>query len=167
MSATDTGTPDVDEATQRSSAPEAPARKKRSNLLPAIVIAVGLVVGAFLMKPSAPAPEGDAAAEEEPEILPGEMATIEPITLNLSDGHYLRLGVGIELVEGVPAGEFLEGGDADRFKDLMISEVGGMTIEQVSTTDGREALKSTLRHGAEELYGEEFSEIYLTEAVVQ
>ena len=81
MSATDTGTPDADEATQRSSAPEAPARKKRSNLLPAIVVAVGLVVGAFLMKPSAPAPEGDAAAEEEPEILPGEMATIEPILI--------------------------------------------------------------------------------------
>jgi flagellar FliL protein len=166
MTATDTRAPETEEGEEPAAVAEAPPAKKRSNLVPAIVIAVGLVVGGFLMKPSAPPAEGEAAKEEE-EVVPGEMATIEPITLNLADGHYLRLGVGIELVEGVPAKEFLEGGDADRFKDLMISEVGDMTIEQVSTTEGRTALKATLRHGAEKLYEDEFVEIYLTEAVVQ
>lgn len=167
MTATDTRAPDRDDAADEESSP-APARKKRSNLVPAIVVAVGLIVGGFLMKPSAAPADGGASAEEQPvEIIPGEMATIEPVTLNLADGHYLRLGVSIELVEGVPAKEFLEGGDADRFKDLMIGEVGDMTMADVSTTTGRTELKATLRHGAQKLLGEEFSEVYLTEAVVQ
>lgn len=167
MTATDTRAPESEEGEEPTAEVEAPPAKKRSNLVPAIIVAAGLVVGGFLMKPSAPAAEGEAAKEKEEEVVPGEMATIEPITLNLADGHYLRLGVGIELVEGVPAKEFLEGGDADRFKDLMISEVGDMTVDQVGTTEGRTALKATLRHGAEKLYEDEFVEIYLTEAVVQ
>jgi flagellar FliL protein len=166
MTATDTRAPDDDSvAEEEPVASAAPAAKKRSNLVPAIVVAVGLIVAAYLMKP-APAPAAEKEAEEV-EIIPGEMATIEPITLNLADGHYLRLGVGVELVEGVPAGEFLEGGHAAKFKDLMIAEVGDLTMADVTTTEGREALKGTLRDGAHELFEEEFSEIYLTEAVVQ
>jgi flagellar FliL protein len=166
MTATDTRSPDAEDAPEETPAePVATVVKKRSNLVPAIVVAVGLIVAAFLMKP-APAPAEEKEAEEV-EIIPGEMATIEPITLNLSDGHYLRLGVGVELVEGVPAGEFLEGGHAAKFKDLMIAEVGDLTVDQVTTSEGREALKETLRGGAHHLFEEEFSELYFTEAVVQ
>lgn len=141
-------------------------KKKKSNLIPALIIAVALIVGAYLMKP---APAGGEAKEEEKveEVIPGEIATIESMTLNLADGHYLMLGLGMELVEGVPAKEFAESGETDKFKDLIIAKVGDMTVDQVSTTEGREALKETLRHGAKELYPDEFIEIYLTEAVVQ
>ena len=52
-----------------------------------IVIGLVLVIAAaaawwFLLRPSGPA---------EPE--PGEVMTMEPIQINLADGHYLRVGI--------------------------------------------------------------------------
>jgi flagellar FliL protein len=139
---------------------------KRSNVLPALIIAGGLVVGGFLMKPSAaPAAAEEEAAEEE--VVPGELVALESMTLNLSDGHYLRLGVALELVEGVPAKEFEETGATKRFQDLVIDRVADLPSEQFSTAEGRDELKELLRDGGHELFEEEFFEVYLTELVVQ
>ncbi len=170
MSTTEAPTAPGDEAVEAEPPSEGKkgkkAKGKRSNVLPALIGAGGLVVGGFLMKPSsAPAATEEAAAEEE--AVPGELVALEPMTLNLSDGHYLRLGVALELIEGVEAKEFEESGATNRFRDLIIDRAADLTSGEVATPDGRDQLKSTLRDGGHELFEEEFFEIYLTELVVQ
>ncbi|MHB1137597.1 MAG: flagellar basal body-associated FliL family protein [Microthrixaceae bacterium] len=176
MSTTEAPTAPGDEATAADAPPEGDAKKgkkgkkgkkdKRSNVLPALIVAGGLVVGGFMMKPSA-APAAAAEAEEEEAPIPGELVALESMTLNLSDGRYLRLGVALELVEGVEAAEFEESGATNRFRDLIIDRVADLSADEVATPDGRDQLKSLLRDGGHELFEEEFFEIYLTELVVQ
>ncbi len=173
MSTTEAPTAPGDEATEATDAAAEPEGKqgrkgkaKRSNVVPAVIIAVGLVVGGFLMKPSG-APAGEEEVVEEEEVLPGEVVALDAMTLNLSDGHYLRLGVALELIEGVEAKEFEESGATNRFRDLLIERVADLPAEQFTTPEGREELKSLLRDGGHELFEEEFHEVYLTELVVQ
>ena len=146
----------------------APPPKKRSNLIPALVLAVGLL-GAGFMVSSAVKGGGatdDAAAAEE-EVVPGEIVQLEPMTLNLTDGRYLRLGLAVELVEGVPGEEWIEHGGSSRYMDLIIDRVGERSGEEIVAKGGRDELKELLRDGGAELFADEFSEIYVTEFIVQ
>lgn len=147
--------------------PRAP--KSRSLVLPALILAVGLVAGGFLMGSGgsdAPAEEG-AGAEEEHEVVPGEVVPLDPMTLNLADGHYLRLGVAVELVEGVPGAEWVEHGESSKYVDAVIEKVGGWSSEQLTAEGGRDELKGALRAAGTELFEHEFHEVYLTEFIVQ
>jgi len=167
MSITESPDAATEEGDASESAEAPPAeKKKRSNVVPALIIAVGLIVGGFLMKPS-PAPATEEAEAAEEEVIPGELVALEPMTLNLSDGHYLRLGMALELIEGVPAKEFEETGATNRFRDLVIDRVADLPSDQFATAEGRDELKELLRDGGHELFEEEFVEIYLTELVVQ
>ena len=78
----------------RPDAPAADAPEKAGGRKKLLVIALVLVVGAgagwwFLLRPSGPA---------EPE--PGEVMTMEPIQVNLAGGHYLRVGIALQLSVG-------------------------------------------------------------------
>ena len=75
----------------RSAAPPEPevratgGRKKMVLIL--VVVAVAAAAGWwFLLRPTAPA-----------EPVPGEVMTLEPIQVNLADGHYLRVGIALQL----------------------------------------------------------------------
>lgn len=148
--------------------PQAPARQQRSLVLPALILAVGLVVGGFLMgSGGSDAPAEEHAAEEGEEVVPGEIVPLEPMTLNLVDGSYLRLGVAVELVEGVPGGEWVEHGESSKYVDAVIEKVGGWSSEQLTAEGGRGELKDVLRDAGTELFEHEFHEVYLTEYIVQ
>jgi len=141
-----------------------PEKKKRSNLLPALVLAAGMIGAAFLLKPSG---DAGAAAEATTTTAPaGAVVAIDPMTLNLSDG-LIRIGVAIELSETADPKEFEEHGATNRLKDLVIFEVSGRTAAEVSSVEGLEKLKTTLTEGAKELYHDEFHGLYLTDLVVQ
>lgn len=160
---TDVLDPTDDETVEPEVDPSAPS-KRRSNLLPAIVLAVGLVAAAFLLRPG---PSSDGAAATTTTVAPGPTVALDPMTLNLGDGSLLRIGVAIELAEDVDAAAFSEHGSMNRLRDLIIFEVSELGVEQVSGSDGLDALKATLTEGAERLYGEEFHGLYLTDLVVQ
>ena len=140
-----------------------PAKKKRSNLVPALVLAAGMLGAAFMLKPAPPidpnATTTTAAA--------GPVVALDAMTLNLEDDHLIRIGVAVELAETADAEAFEGEGATNRLKDLIIFEVSGLTSEQVSSAEGLDSLKHTLTEGAEELYGEEFHGLYLTDLVVQ
>jgi len=138
----------------------------RSNLIPAVVLALGLAAGGYFMGGSG---GGDASASDEPvkeELVPGGVATMDPLSVNLADGHFLKVGIALELVEGVEVGEFMKG-EISKAKDLLIDRMGGLPMEQLTSPDGRKAIKEDLAKAAKKLFKDEVIDIYFTDFVMQ
>lgn len=119
-----------------------------------IILAVfGLVVGAawyFVLRP-----------DGEVEAKPGEVVRLDPIQINLAGGHYLRLGLALQLTE---TAHELDGSPA---LDSAITVFSGRPVGEVNKPETRE----TLRHDLEELlhdrYHGEVMEVLFTEYVTQ
>ncbi len=140
--------------------------KKGKKKLVLILLAVVLVLGGgagwyFLMGPGA-APADAAAAEPEPEPEPGEVLTVEAVSINLAGGHYLRLGIALQLTT-----EVHEEISSAHALDLAIALFSGRTVEEVSSPEGRDRLKDELRHQLDEAYHGEVMDVYLTDYVTQ
>src|SRR4051812_15582508 len=76
-------------------------KKKRSRkklLIPVVVLVLGLSVGGFLFmsgsKKSAAHPSTTTTT-----VALGQVVRIDPITLNLADGHVLKVGIALQMVE--------------------------------------------------------------------
>lgn len=162
---------------------EAPAKGGKSNLIPAIVLAIGLLGGGFFMSQrSAPAPA--EAAEVEPveeateEVL-GPVYALESITLNLADGHYLKVGLALQMAP--PEGEeeaasghgsteeeaTMPAGEQAPALDATITLFGAHTSAEVGDPTAREELKHQLVERIAEAYHGEVVDVYFTEFVVQ
>lgn len=147
-------------------AEEEAAPKSRKKLI-IIVLAAVLVLGGgaawyFLMGPGHAA-EGEAAhAEPEPE--PGAVLTVEPISVNLAAGHYLRIGLGLQMT--ADAGGHGEP-DPSKAVDLLIAKFSGRDMAAVSDPATRDALKAELLVEIEEAYHGEVMDLYLTNYVTQ
>ncbi len=149
-------------AAKEAPAPEPEPEKKKGKkklflILGAVVVVAGAAAYVFLGM------GGDAeAAEPEPE--PGAVVAVEPISLNLAQGHYLRLGFSLQMT--VEAGGH---GDPDPGKavDAAIALFSGRTVAEVSDPATRESLKQEFLHQVEELYHGEVMDVYLTNYVTQ
>ncbi len=147
----------------------------KSRLL-AIIIGLLIVVilaGAywFLMGPGAASAEEstDEAAteevvEEEEEAESGGVQVVESISINLDNGHYLRLGLGLDLSEDAAAH-----GDIGEAKalDAAIALFSGQTIDDLADEEYRESLKEHLAETLEEIYHGEVIGVYYTDFVTQ
>ena len=69
----------------------------------------------------------------------GTVKTLDPITVNLAGGHFLKLGMAMQF--DASAGEETDGSKA---LDLAISAFSGRTIDELATTDGRDKAKEEL-----------------------
>jgi flagellar FliL protein len=141
---------------------EPPKAKKKGKRL--ILILVVLLVGGgagywFLLKPSGADPAVEAV---EPSPEPGAVVVIEPISLNLADGHYLRLGLGLQLTA-----EVAEEPDTARALDQAVSLFSGRPVAEVTSTEGREALRVELIALLDEAYEGEVMDVYFTDYVTQ
>jgi flagellar FliL protein len=137
----------------------------KSNLIPAVVLAVGIAVGGYFMGGSGE-PASAGAESTTTTALPGEIATMDPISVNLADGHFLKVGLGVQLSEAANAEEFPKG-PMSKVKDLLISEVGGGDMVVLSTNAGREELKHRLTEKAAEEFEGEVLGFYFTDFVMQ
>lgn len=140
-------------------------------MLPAVVLAVGLLGGGFLMKP-APAPAAAAVpVEEETEVeAPGPVVETEPITINLADGHYLKLALALELAAPEEGGEEEEAppeGFHARAVDAAIATFSLRTVEELSDPATRDEVKAELIAHVAEAYHDEVAALYFTEFVTQ
>jgi flagellar FliL protein len=105
---------------------------------------------------------GEPAAEPEPE--PGAVVAVEPVSLNLADGHYLRLGFELQFtVEAAGHGD-PETGPA---VDAAIALFSGRSVSEVSDPAQREALKAEFKTQLDELYHGEVYDVFLTNYVTQ
>lgn len=126
----------------------------RKKMLLVGVLVVALAAAAwwwFMMRP--------AAADQEPE--PGEVLQLEPIQVNLEDGHYLRIGIALQAVEGAHE---IEGSKA---LDATIELFTGESVESLANEKHRHRLKDELVEQLEESYEEEVIGVYFTDFVTQ
>ncbi len=136
-------------------------KKGKGNLVPAVVLAVGIAVGGYFMGGSS-----GAAPAEEPKPELGEVATMDALSVNLADGHFLKVGIALQLTKDVSLEHFGEG-ELAKAKDLLIEEVGGRPMEELATPDGREKLKEELVEKAEETFHGDVIDVYFTDFVMQ
>jgi flagellar FliL protein len=140
--------------------PEPEPRKRRR--WPVLVVALvalaaaGAVAAWFFLR----TPDAEAAAPPEPE--PGAVLQVDPVSLNLADGHYLRLGLGLQLTA-----EAHEPPDPARALDLAIALFSGRHVDEVSDPATRDELKAQLAEQLHEAYEGEVLDVYLTEYVTQ
>ena len=150
-------------ADEKDGAAEAP--KKSNKMLMIIVIAAVVLIGGgagafFMMK-------GDSAeAAKEPEK--GAVTAIdESLTINLADGHYLKLQFALQQTADAGTEEV----DTSEAINMAIDEYTGKTVAELSTDKGREEIKDDLLKKLEAAYTEDKKKmvmgIYYTQFVTQ
>jgi len=125
--------------------------KKKLVIIAVLVLVLGAAGWFFFMRP--------AGAEAGPE--PGEVAALEPIQVNLSGGHYLRVGIALQLT--TKAHEV----DGSQALDAVIAVFSGHSMEEVNQPKVREALREDLVKKLEKRYEEGVMGVYFTEFVTQ
>ena len=160
---------------------EAPLKAPKTNhLVPAVVLAVGLLGGGFFMGgrsgdaaiAAAPAPSpADHAPEESGH---GPVQELEPITLNLADGRFLKVGIALQTAEA--GGESEEGGEelpGAKALDIAIDLLGSHTMDELASPKEREVVKKELSKRVAEAYADPVTaepmvtKVYFTEFVMQ
>ena len=145
------------------------APKKKSKLPMLIIIIVVLLGGAgagayFMLKPA----DDKAAAAEAEKSEPGEVVKLDAVTINLADGHYLKMAFALQATA-----DAAEARDGSKAMDIAIATYTDMPIAELSTAKGRETAKAEFRKKIEEAYMDEETkksavmDVYLTQFVTQ
>ena len=164
-------------------APTAPAKGVGNNLVPAVVIAIGLLGGGFFMGGKAGgsagtvAPPAAEAAHAETEHH-GPVQSLDAITLNLADGHFLKIGLALQMAPAEEEGGGHGGGGGEELApakalDIAITLLGSYTMEELADPKERELVKSELSELVAEAYVDPetrapvVTKVYFTEFVMQ
>jgi flagellar protein FliL len=132
----------------------APEKKSKKKLIIAVVLVL-VIAGAaywFFLKP--------AGAEPPPE--PGEVVALEPIQVNLAEGHYLRMSIALQATTTVSHG--VEGSKA---LDLAIETFTGQKVADLANKETLAALKAHLMTEIDHAYHGDVMDVYYTEFVTQ
>ena len=141
-------------------APAGGRRKKLLALVGAVLLVAGGAAWFLLLGPGASAEA--AEPEKEPEVELGDVVAVEPISINLADGHYLKLGLGLQTVADVAHEP-----DGSIALDAAITLYSGRSMAELADPTAREALKGELLHTLEEEYHHDVVDVYFTEYVMQ
>ena len=146
---------------------EKPAKGK-SNLVPAVIVAVGLIVGGkFMGGGSTTVVQASAGgATTTTTAAEGEIVKLDSITLNLSDGHFLKIGLALQLIKGGPTAEVFKA-ESPKALDLAISLLGAKTMEELSKPHERELAKQQLSAEVKDAYAGKVLGVLFTEFVMQ
>jgi flagellar protein FliL len=138
---------------------EAPPRRRRGVLVVVALVAVlAVAAAAFVLRPWDGAPA--EAADAPPEL--GLVIPVDPISVNLTEGHYLRLGFSIQLTKDATA-EF----QVARALDIAIAVYSGRDAAEVNDPVRREELKTELVRQLSETFEGQVVDVYLTDYVTQ
>jgi flagellar FliL protein len=145
----------------------AEAPKKSNKMLMIIVIAAVVLIGGgagafFMMK------GGDSKAEAATPKKGTVVVNIDdPVTVNLADGHYLKLGFSLQQTEEAGTEEV----NPSEAINLAIDEYTGKTVAELSTEKGRDSIKEELLNKIVGAYTEKdkkmVMDIYYTQFVTQ
>lgn len=137
----------------------APSKFRKFRKLIIVLLAVVLLGGAgggyILFSPT------DAGAQAKPE--PGVVVPLDAITINLAEGHYLKVKLSLQAT--AEAGE--EEIDGSKALDTAIAYFSNRKIAELSSTAGRENAKHALVERIGEAYEGHIMDIYFTEFVMQ
>lgn len=126
-----------------------PKSKKKLIIILVAVLAIG-GGGYMFMKPKPAGPP-----------VPGEVVKLDPIQINLAGGHYLRLGIALQLTASAHEA------DGSKALDAAITIFSGLPMAEVNDTKHREELKKELEKELGHLYHDEVMGAYFTEFVTQ
>lgn len=144
-------------ATSADAAP-APAEQKKGGLgklvkLVGIFVVVVAVAGAayfFLLKKDPNAPKQ-----------PGEIVTLDPQQINLAQGHYLSIGIALQMAKGAKEA------DGSKALDATIDTFSNKAVSDIALTEQREALKKQLVEELKKRYDGDVLGVYFTQFVTQ
>ena len=170
---------DAAPAAEGAEAPATTTKGGGNNLIPAVVLAIGLLGGGFFMggkggdaAVAAPQPPAEHAAEDDGH---GPIQELEPVTLNLADGRFLKVGIALQLATSDEEGGE-EGGEelpAAKALDIAITLLGSHTMEELAHPKERELVKKELSELVAEAYTDPetddpvVTKVYFTEFVMQ
>lgn len=153
--ATTTKAPAVEETA------EAPAKsRKKLFIIIGVVLVVAAAAAYFLLLKG-----GGEEKVEEP--VPGVVLTNDPITLNLSGGHYLKVGLALQFTEEGGGGGHGAAPDGSHALDYMIETFSGRSVAELSNPESRHKLKEHLLEEVKHAYHDGVMDIYFTEFVIQ
>lgn len=149
-----------------------------------IILAVVAVVGIGASQMLGGKKKADANAEPTTTTLAEiGVVSLDPVTVSLQDGTYVKFDLGIRLVMKVPEkGEHVpefagghEGFDADTFKttygiiarDKAAEAVTHFTGAELQTPEGQEQAKKEITHAVEEGYHGYVDEVYIVGFIIQ
>jgi flagellar FliL protein len=133
-------------------AAEKPKSKKKLLLIVAVVVLAAVGGGAYFLLGS----DG-----EEPPPEPGEVLPLESITVNLTEGHYLKMRLALQATA-----EVTEDIDGSKALDLAVDEFSNKSVAELGN-EGRQKHKAELKEKIIEAYEGEVMDIYVTDFVMQ
>jgi flagellar FliL protein len=124
--------------------------KKKLILVLVAVLAIGGAAYWFVLKP-----------KPEPKPEPGEVVSLEPIQINLEGGHYLKIGVALQLTTTAHEA------DGSKALDATIELFSGRSMDELTRHESRAKLKKELAKELEHDYHGDVMDVYFTDFVTQ
>ena len=152
--------------------------RKHGRTAAAAVVAVSVAVATLLFQGAGttqarPVPAEDASPDADAMPAEGPVVDLDPTTLSLRDGAYLKIGVSLQLralepAEAEAAEETaVEDFPTARAMDLVVSTYNEFTKDDLIPARGRAEAKKTLFRRIAAAYNGEVTAVYLTTFVVQ
>lgn len=133
-----------------------PRKRGRLLLILAVVVALGLGAAAYLVLGAGKAEAGPAQPEA------GAVLRLDPINVNLAEGHYLKLGLALQLTKDAE-----ETPDGARALDLAIDTFSNRAMSELGSNEARTSIKAELLERIQTAYDDTVMDVYLTEFVMQ
>lgn len=137
---------------------ETPKRRPMKLIAFVVVLIIAAGAGWFLVL----APSGGEKAKEAPK--PGRVVALDPLQINLAEGHYIRVGIALQMTDKVSEEEEIDGSKA---LDAEIDVFSGLPMSKVMATGAREEFKQRLLLELKERYEDHVMDVYFTEYVTQ
>ncbi|GAA3450632.1 flagellar basal body-associated FliL family protein [Dactylosporangium matsuzakiense] len=142
---------------------EAPAKGGKKKLIIIAAIALVALLGGGFAGYKIFSPK---KVEAEPAPTPGVVSVLDAITINLADGHYLKLKMTLQATT-----EAAEAPDGSKALDIAIELFSNQSQDKLLTAEGREAAKKELVARVVKAYTEdkkkEVMDVYFTTFVIQ
>jgi flagellar FliL protein len=103
----------------------------------------------------------DSGSIDTSTLVAGKVLSVDAVTVNLANGHFLKVGVGLQ--ETADVSEDVSPAPAI---DCMITEFSGKTVDQLATQAGRDAAKKELTLKIYKAYEKKVYKVYYNSFVM-
>lgn len=135
-------------------------RKKLVLLLTVVLVGIA-AAGYFLVLAPSSHPSSSAAP---PAPSPGVVVTLDAHSLNLADGHYLRIGIALQMTESFGKSD----PETAAAQDAVVTTFSGHTVTEIQDPTIREQLRQQLLVSLQKIYGKnDLMGVYFTDYVTQ
>jgi flagellar protein FliL len=103
-----------------------------------------------------------SSTAEEPAPEAGVVVPLEAVTINLADGHFLKIKISLQVTK-----EVTEEVDGSKALDLTVDLFSNRSVAELSSNEERRRAKRELREQVEKAYEDEVMDVYFTLFVIQ